>query len=354
VGEVIQPCAVESKHVKRKPDEGRYSKVSRRIWGSGDFRELSAPKPSAQWLWLRLLTGPELGCIPGLFEAWEGGLASALRWSVRDFRRCWEEIESRKMAAADWTAGLIWVPNAIHHNFPENPNTVKGWKLAWKELPDCALKLRAAKALLHVFALRDLEAPVRNGATWVEAFHHATGNVYRNVPNDVAEDVRTQVEGNVTPNRGGNQDQEQEQEQEDPPNPPPRSEPARPRPPDRMAASFVAVRDDVRRLHERWQRATGLTGHRLRGGATDIDATLLAEALDLHGEADCVLVADACMRDRMVNGEADERGEKHRSIRYIFGNEQTFARILEAAQDMPATAPRSADDEFEAAMEAQR
>lgn len=196
--------------MKRKPDEGRYSKVSRRIWGSKDFRELSAPKPNAQTLWLRILTGPELGCIPGLFEAWEGGLASALRWSVRDFRRCWEEIEGRKMASADWNVGLIWAPNAIHHNFPENPNTVKGWRLAWKELPDCALKQRAAKAMMCVFAAKDAESPPRSGPTWVEAFQCVVGNV----PDDVGDDVTTKVTGNVPPNRGGNQDQDQEQEQE--------------------------------------------------------------------------------------------------------------------------------------------
>lgn len=206
---------------KRKPEEGRYSKVSRRVWGSSDFRELSAPKPNAQTLWFRVLTGPELGCIPGLFEAWEGGLASALRWSVRDLRRCWDEIEARRMASADWNAGLIWAPNAIHHNFPENPNTVKGWRLAWKELPDCTLKTRAARALMETFAAKDAESLPKSGPTWVEAFQYVVGNVTRNVPPNVADDMETQTTNvlpnhppNTPPNIGGNQDQEQEQEQD--------------------------------------------------------------------------------------------------------------------------------------------
>lgn len=196
--------------IKRKPEEGRYSKVSRRVWGSSDFRELSAPKPNAQTLWLRVLTGPELGCIPGLFEAWEGGLASALRWSARDLRRCWDEIEARKMAVADWNVGLVWAPNAIHHNFPENPNTVKGWRLAWKELPDCALKTRAARALMETFAAKDAEGLPKSGPTWVEAFQYVGGNV---TPNH-GDDVPTMVGSNPPPNLGGNQDQEQEQEQD--------------------------------------------------------------------------------------------------------------------------------------------
>ncbi len=334
--------------MKRKPEEGRYSKVSRRIWGSKDFRELSGPKPNAQTLWFRILTGPELGCIPGLFEAWEGGLASALRWSVRDFRRCWEEIEGHEMASADWTAGLIWVPNAIHHNFPENPNTVKGWKLAWKELPDCALRQRAARALVEVFAAKDIESPPRSGSTWLQAFHYVAGNVPANVPENVADDVPTNVQANVTPNRGGNQDQEQEQEKDLPPTPP-----VQPQRQDPYWRSPVRLRPDVVELHERWKRATGLRGHKLRGPA-DLEATILAEAIDAHGQADCWLVADTCMRDRMVNGEIDDHGEKHLSIRYIFGNEQTFARILEAAHRASTRAPAGdADEEFEAAMNAE-
>jgi hypothetical protein len=151
----------------RRPDEGRYSKVSRRVWNSADFRGLSAPKPNAQTIWLRILCGPELGCIPGLFEAWEGGLANALGWSLRDFRRCFEEIVGRKMVTADWNAGLVWAPNAIFHNFPENPNTVKGWRLAWKELPDCGLKRRAAEHLVTVFAEKDAYDRPKSGPSWV-------------------------------------------------------------------------------------------------------------------------------------------------------------------------------------------
>jgi hypothetical protein len=125
------------------------------------------------------------------------------------------------------------------------------------------------------------------------------------------------------------------------------------RPRDPMGASFAGLRSDVVRVHEAWKRATGLTGHKLRGGAADLDATLLAESLDLHGEADCLLVAQACMRDRMVNGEADDRGEKHTSIRYIFGNEQTFARVLKLAREAARKSlSGNADDAFEAAMRA--
>ncbi len=192
---------------KRKPEEGRYSKVSRRVWGSPDFRALSAPKPNAQTLWLRLLTGPELGVIPGLFEARESGLAEALGWPLTGFRRCFAEITTRQMATHDKAAGLMWVPRAIHHNPPDNPNVILGWKLAWKELPDSPLK-EQAKSYLRQWC-------EGVGISWVKAFDNVTGYVVANVG------------GNPLPNPlgagSGKQEQEKEQEQEqeqDPPYPP--------------------------------------------------------------------------------------------------------------------------------------
>lgn len=96
--------------------------------------------------------------------------------------------------------------------------------------------------------------------------------------------------------------------------------------------SFTPIRPDVAELHEAWKRAVGKTGHKLRGGTTDLDAETLAEAIDLHGMPECMAVLTVAMADGKVNGTTDEHKEKHDSIRYIFGNEQTFARLLQAAQ----------------------
>lgn len=153
----------------RSPDEGRYSKVSRRMWNDEHFRGLSRAKPNAQTLWQRLLTGPELGCIPGLFPAREGGLADALEWPLVAFRRCWLEIAAKEMAEADWRAGLVWVPNGIVHNEPQSTNAIIGWRLALRELPECELKHRAIDGLrAHLTGM---------GPAWVAAFESAVGEV---------------------------------------------------------------------------------------------------------------------------------------------------------------------------------
>jgi hypothetical protein len=125
----------------------RYSKVSRRMWGDAKFMALTPPRPNAQTLWLRLLTGPELGPIPGLFRAWEAGLAQALGWPLEAFREAFGEVSAKGLAKADWRTGLVWVPNAVEHNVPESPNVVRSWRKEWDELPDSNLKSEAYSRL---------------------------------------------------------------------------------------------------------------------------------------------------------------------------------------------------------------
>jgi hypothetical protein len=136
------------------------------MWDDERFRELTPAPPNAQTLWQRLLTGPELGCIPGLYTARLGGLADALGWSADDVRQKWEEIETRGMAFADWRAGLVWVPNAIVHNEPNSVNTILGWRLALRELPECELKRQAVAAIKE--QCRSM------GPAWLSAFDSIT------------------------------------------------------------------------------------------------------------------------------------------------------------------------------------
>ena len=127
--------------------KGRYSKVYRRMWVDEKVKKLSQPSPCGFTLWQRLLTGPELTNIPGLFPAWEGGLASALHWTLEAFRDAFAELIEQGMVEADWDAGLVWVPNAIEHNEPESIHVVESWASTIQELPDCPLKLKAFEVL---------------------------------------------------------------------------------------------------------------------------------------------------------------------------------------------------------------
>lgn len=89
-------------------------------------------------------------------------------------------------------------------------------------------------------------------------------------------------------------------------------------------------RPDVISLHKAWSVAVARPGAVLRAADGD-DAYMLAGAIEAHGINDCLLVAKYATKDGMVNGTKDDKGSKHESIRYIFGNEETFSRILAMA-----------------------
>lgn len=152
------------------------------MYADRKFTDLSKPQPSAQWLWVYLLTGPHTTIIPGVSCIGEAGLAESLGWDVEAFREVFREVYAKGMAKADWKARLVWVPNAVYYNPPESQNVIKAWSKTWPEVPECALKLTAYSELKAF-----LEGM---GEGWVEVFDKSF------------------------PHPSANQEQEQEQEQE--------------------------------------------------------------------------------------------------------------------------------------------
>jgi hypothetical protein len=160
----------------------RYRKIHVAMYADAKFTNLSRPQPSAQWLWVYLLTGPHTTIIPGVSCIGEAGLAESLGWEVEAFREVFREVYAKGMAKADWKARLVWVPNAVFYNPPESQNVIKAWSKTWPEVPECQLKVTA-----HT----ELKAFVEGlGEGWIEVFNK------------------------TFPHPSVNQEQEQEQEQE--------------------------------------------------------------------------------------------------------------------------------------------
>jgi len=188
----------------------RYRKVSTRIWADDRFLRLSKSQPSAQTLFLYLITGPHSTSLPGLFVAGEAMLAEALGWDLKGFREAFAELSrvgsgdghEYPLAVADWTTRLVFLPRAIRHNPPENPNIVKGWKATWAELPECDLK---------AFAHSVFEAEISMiGDGHAKAF---ASSIER--PKGSGKGfVNGSTKGSVKPLPNGMPNQEQEQEQE--------------------------------------------------------------------------------------------------------------------------------------------
>lgn len=291
---------------------GRYSKVYRRMWVDEKVKKLSQPPPCGVTLWLRLLTGPELTNIPGLFPAWEGGLASALHWSLEAFRDAFAELNRQGMVEADWDAGLVWVPNAIEHNEPESIHVVEAWEATIRELPDCPLKHKA-------FAVLEAWAKAK-GMAWAKAWEKACPKGDRGPSPIQEQDTRSDrvggskdLTGSATP----------EPKATPSPAPTPQRLPTRGEraaedlmicPASELAARCKAnphdagmtaleERQDVAAVNAAWSKAVGLTPRRL-GRYTDRNAPLLAilEALEVTPLDDLLRACDQASRDDWCRG----------------------------------------------------
>lgn len=152
----------------------RYRNIHIKMWASPDFEALSPAKPNGQTCWMHLLTGKHTTSIPGLFSIGPLALAEDLKWTPNSWKKCFKEIEDRGMARADWKARLVYLPSALLHNKPANPNVIRSWRDEWKLLPSCALRDEAEAAFTTIFA--------EMGQSFADAWASVTRNVPFNVP----------------------------------------------------------------------------------------------------------------------------------------------------------------------------
>lgn len=117
----------------------RFAKVDLRIWHDERFRSLGSPSPNAQFLFLYLLTSPERQLIPGVLRHSFSTLFAQFGWSPRaGFLQVTALVECGMVA---YEGDLIWLPKALSHNRPANPNVVRGWRKAYDhEVPECDLR----------------------------------------------------------------------------------------------------------------------------------------------------------------------------------------------------------------------
>jgi len=130
----------------------RYRKIDVRMWRDRRFMGLTAPEPNGRDCWIYLLTNAATSNIPGLYHAYEESLARGLGWPLEAFREAFAEVVAHGMAKADWSAGLVFIPNAVKYDPPQSPNVIKGWADTWDELPECPLKAEAHARLKALVA----------------------------------------------------------------------------------------------------------------------------------------------------------------------------------------------------------
>ena len=151
-----------------------YRKVEPQMWGDERFLRLSPIPPSGQSLWLYLLSAPETTILPGLVRAGRLALAESLRWTPKAFDEAFGEVFREGMAIADWERRIVWLPKALKHNPPANPNVVVAWAKAFVEVPDCPLARRIGSDVIAY-----LVSGCKCVAGVTEAFGKAFGKDFR-------------------------------------------------------------------------------------------------------------------------------------------------------------------------------
>ena len=115
----------------------RYRKIDPRIWNDEKFSSLSH---EAQRIFLFALTHPSMTGL-GAFRISRSGMAEELGLDSEGFGIPFGELLRKGLLKYDERAFLLFAPNFIKYNAPENPNVVKGWAGAIDLLPECPLML---------------------------------------------------------------------------------------------------------------------------------------------------------------------------------------------------------------------
>ncbi|EBW9496394.1 hypothetical protein DQK56_00240 [Salmonella enterica subsp. enterica serovar Brandenburg] len=132
-------------------------------------------------------------------------MSEELGWSLEDFDKAFQEVFDQGMVKADFSARVIWIPNAIKHNRPESPNVVISWGKEIDLIPECALKNEAITALYKHMQLIDSESYKPEKRSYSAAFEKVFGKA-------LMKPFR-KASRKAMPNQEQEQEQEQEQDQ---------------------------------------------------------------------------------------------------------------------------------------------
>ena len=168
----------------------RYRKIDPRIWNDEKFASLSH---EGQRMFLFVLTHPSMTSL-GAFRISREGMAAELGLDDKEFAQPFTELLQKGLVMYDERVFLVFAPNFLKYNAPENPNVVKGWGTALDFLPECPL-------LLEVLIRAKACASVTSGLS--KAFDNTLGSVTETLSKRYAQ-----------PFQKGMAKQEQEQEQE--------------------------------------------------------------------------------------------------------------------------------------------
>lgn len=171
----------------------RYRKIDPRIWNDDKFASLSH---EGQRTFLFILTHPSMTSL-GAFRGTREGLEAELGLDPKGLPKPFDELLSKGLIKYDSRNFMVFAPNFLKYNRPENPNVVKGWIGSIDLLPECPL---LAEVLQRAKACADTDIKLS------KAFSEALGRITETLSERYAQPL---------PKGMPIQEQEQEQEQEE-------------------------------------------------------------------------------------------------------------------------------------------
>jgi hypothetical protein len=148
-----------SRRRKRQSDT-RYVNVPINVWDTLRLRGVPSPDPSASALYVYLVTCPETLRIPGVVRAGKAALAEALSWEPEAFAGAFTMLEGAKLAVADWSARLVYLPEPLTWDVsrPTSTGPAVCWRREMANIPPCKLSKRIDADVRALLA--KLESPV--------------------------------------------------------------------------------------------------------------------------------------------------------------------------------------------------
>jgi hypothetical protein len=272
----------------------RYKKIDMRMWGDEKFRRLSRAKPNAQFLWIYLLTGPHTTALPGLWVAGPAGLAEALGWSVKDLMVALKELIELGMASIDAAARVLWLPNVVKYDRPDNPNVIKHWAKLVDDIPECDLKK---------LALGDLRTFVGTmGQRFANAFDASFPDLCGNAP------PNSSANGSPNPSPNGSSNPFDKGMANPEPEPKPDPEPTNPPSP---PTEKLPPNLDTDRFREVWKKWAKYRREK-RKPLTDTTIAMQLTTLGQYGEQQAIELLNRAMTNGWIGFDfASKKGDKN-------------------------------------------
>jgi hypothetical protein len=144
--------------------------------------------PDAKLVYYTALIGPRRTVAPGLSLTHVGDLARMVEMSSKRVRGALEELEEQGLVIRDDAAGVLFLPDAVRDDPPDNSKVVTAWAKALRETPDCAIKGEIKRQLVE--GAGRFSAPLEEGIE--NGIRNGIGN---GTPTQLQRQMQTQIQG---------------------------------------------------------------------------------------------------------------------------------------------------------------